>query len=105
VTADAPDTVCVYAHRQPAKNRLVVNLVNNTSGSARSVEGSRFEDMDEMPPVPGATVRIREETFGRIREVYLAPDRTPLDVARKGGVCEVTVPGFTVHAMIVAELE
>ncbi len=100
------DTISVYAHRQRLQNRFVVNLVNHTNGAARTVAEARHEDVDDMPPVPGATVILNEGRIGRIREVYLAPDRTSLEIQRTDdGRIEVSVPQFDVHAMIVAELE
>ncbi len=116
VELDAPGSVALYAHRQPGKNRLVVNLVNwipgcsRTSGTVSSVSLAddrsrhlRFDETARMPPSGDVVLRLRAARGKPVRKVYLAPGRRPLRLRRSGNDALVTVPSFDVHAMVVAE--
>ncbi len=116
VEVDAPGSVELYAHRQPGRNRLVVNLVNWIQGCSRTA-GSlsstslgddrskhlRFDEIARMPPAGEVVLRFRARRGQSIRRVYLAPERSPLRMQRADRDVLVSVPSFDVHAMVVAE--
>jgi len=116
VTCDGPETVELFAHRQTGKSHLVVSLVNNVSGIARSDgelniaageiinHGFRFDETESMPAAAGVRLTFRPTQGQTIRRVYLAPNHVPLKLKRSKGTVAVEVPDFNVHAMVVAEL-
>lgn len=103
VTVDGAESVEIFAHRQPMQRRLVVNLVNQPSGTGRALRRDCFEDLDLFAPVCGMTVRFHPLDGALPRRVYLAPERRALEFVGDGDSMAVTIPPFTVHAMIVAE--
>ena len=113
VRLEAPDTVELFAHRQTGKQHLIVNLVNCVGGVSRSVGGfisadgkkmpARFDDIESMPHLYEIKLIFKNEVGRRIKSVYLAPHRKPLQVTPLGEDSVVTLKDVGVHAMVVAE--
>ena len=111
VALDAPDTVEVFAHTQKAKDHLVVGLVNNVTTVGRSASAChwggaiRFDQVEEMPPVPEVRIRFSRFKGRKIKNVYLAPGKRKLPLKTVNGQVSVRLKNLGVYAMVIAEYE
>ena len=116
VALDAPASVELFAHTQPGKEHLVVNLVNVFGGLSRSdgralsqagkaeVEGDiRHDEYEESPRLSQVVLRFRTWRGKPLRRTLLAPDSQELPCRTEGSETLVTVKDLAEHAMIVAE--
>jgi hypothetical protein len=114
VAIGAPASVELFAHTQPGKEHLVVNLVNIFGGLSRSdgralsqsgeMEGGiRHDEYEESPRLSQVVLRFRNWRGRPLRKALLAPDNQELPRRTEGDETLVTVKDLAEHAMIVGE--
>lgn len=82
---------------QTAKNRWVHHLLYGPPVR----RGENVEIIEDLPTIMETPVAIAAAR--PVREVYLAPQRTPLPFQQENGVVRYTVPAWSCHQMVVLE--
>ncbi|MBA3483175.1 MAG: ThuA domain-containing protein [Pirellulales bacterium] len=121
--AEGPLMLATTFRRQPAKNRIVVHLLNDASSwgrhstyqklaalpeelnrkwglPAQSELRGVYPNREEVIPLTDIRVRCREPGHWR---VMLQPENMPLQVKQSGDGVEVVVPQVNMHSMVVFE--
>ena len=94
VTVEAPPRLELILRRKG--KRLLVNLVNRGAGEAL---GPNRVIVEELPPVEGITLQIRQE--GQPASVTEVPGDKPLEWWYTGGMLTVRVPRVDIHSVVV----
>jgi len=103
VTAKAPVSVELTAFKQPAKNRIVVHLVNFQSQPGRSLPEGPIGVFSEVIPVHNLEVTIKVPDSKKVKDVYLAPEREKALFRSIDGGVTVSIPEVKIHRMVVLE--
>lgn len=82
---------------QAAKNRWVHHLLY----ASPVRRGQSIEVIEDLPQIYGTEVTLA--AVKPVREVYLAPQRTPLSFQQKGGAVSYTIPSWSCHQMVVLQ--
>jgi hypothetical protein len=83
---EAPSCIETTLYQQANKSRTIVHLVN-----AQPTEDT----------IPVLDIRVHWRCSKQIASVYLAPERSELDIQKSGDIVSVTVPRVDYHAMVV----
>ncbi|MNP57508.1 hypothetical protein D3C76_1523460 [compost metagenome] len=82
---------------QPAENRWIHHLLY----ASPVRRGQNIEVIEDLPQMNGTEVTLAATK--PVREVYLAPQRTPLSFQQNDGIISYTVPSWSCHQMVVLQ--
>ncbi|MNL54578.1 hypothetical protein D3C87_1779190 [compost metagenome] len=78
-------------------------LVNHLLYASPVRRGENIEVIEDIIPLYDVQVSVRTE--GRVQNVYLAPQMTPLNFSREEQIVHYTVPVLECHQMVVLDYE
>lgn len=82
---------------QAAENRWIHHLLY----ASPVRRGQNIEVIEDLPQIHGTEVTLAAAK--PVREVYLAPQRTPLPFQQADGIVSYTVPSWSCHQMVVLQ--
>ncbi|NGZ74449.1 beta-galactosidase trimerization domain-containing protein [Saccharibacillus alkalitolerans] len=97
LSVDLPAQAVATLQEQHAEARRVLHLLY----APPVRRGKDTEIIEDLPPVKPTDVTLAESR--PVREVYLAPQRTPLPFMQENGKLRCTVPEWSCHQMVVVE--
>ncbi|OWR31388.1 beta-galactosidase [Saccharibacillus sp. O23] len=96
--ASLPAQAVATLQEQPGRNRRVLHLLY----APPIRRGKDVEIIEDLPFVRPTEVSLAEDRPAR--EVYLAPQRTPIEFTQENGRIRCTVPEWSCHQMVVVEV-
>jgi hypothetical protein len=99
VVGHAPSIVTFTSFDQPAKNRMVVHLLNDYSSQGRVPNGGNWTRRD-FATIADLSVTLRGKNFTK---ATLEPGHQPLKMEKHGDDYVVTIPKLDLHRMVVVD--
>ena len=109
IKLESSPSIELFAHTQRGKNNLIINLVNAISGVKRSAGNAAyrdrlslmyFEEVDNLQLYADAKFQIKISSKQIVKNVYLAPDKTPIEFKVKQGCLYFNLERLGVHTTI-----
>lgn len=85
------------------EQKVEKRLVNHLLYASPVRRGENIEVIEDIIPLYDVQVSVRTE--GRVQNVYLAPQMTPLNFSREEQIVHYTVPVLECHQMVVLDYE
>lgn len=101
---DAPSQIITTGFWQNCGRRLVIHFVNLPSTSTRLFENSQRDILDDIVPVDGIRVRIKDSRV--IQRATLLPAGVELTPTQQGSLhTEFTIPRVAEHEMLIIDFQ